>query len=93
VQIAHLVTQSGEIADRATAPAPRAVLNGLHEADPECVTDATEHGRLSRWRDSWLRQHAGYWQRTCAARRVRWSEQHELVVERFRVVWPAGLAD
>ena len=41
----------------------------------------------------WLRGHRGYWQRVCRARGVEFSEDEEVVFERFRVVWPPEHAD
>ncbi|WP_146795206.1 ASCH domain-containing protein [Agrococcus baldri] len=43
--------------------------------------------------ESWMREHRRYWQRTAAARGATWSEQDEIVFERFAVVWPPELAD
>lgn len=37
---------------------------------------------------SWRQSHAGYWKRVCAARGAEWSEDDEIVFERFAVVWP-----
>jgi uncharacterized protein YhfF len=42
---------------------------------------------------SWKAEHRRYWQRTAAARGATWSEQDEIVFERFAVVWPPELAD
>ncbi|ROR66910.1 uncharacterized protein YhfF [Agrococcus jenensis] len=42
---------------------------------------------------SWRREHRRYWQRTAAARGAEWSEDDEIVFERFRVVWPPEHAD
>lgn len=43
--------------------------------------------------ESWRREHARYWTLTCAARGETWSEQDEIVLERFTVVWPPEHAD
>jgi hypothetical protein len=37
--------------------------------------------------------HRRYWTRTWARRGQEWTEGDEIVFERFRVVWPADLAD
>lgn len=42
---------------------------------------------------SWRREHGRYWQRTAAARGAEWSEDDEIVFERFAVVWPPEHAD
>lgn len=54
---------------------------------------AWDEGEDDRTLASWRRAHAAYWSRTCAARGVDWSESDEIVLERFRVVWPPDLAD
>jgi uncharacterized protein YhfF len=43
--------------------------------------------------ESWRREHRRYWTRGCAARGETWTEDHEIVFERFRVVWPPEHAD
>ncbi len=43
--------------------------------------------------ESWRREHRRYWQRTAAARGAEWSEDDEIVFERFAVVWPPEHAD
>lgn len=43
--------------------------------------------------ESWTAEHRRYWQRTTAARGATWSEQDEIVFERFAVVWPPEHAD
>ncbi len=42
---------------------------------------------------SWKAEHRRYWQRTTAARGATWSEDDEIVFERFAVVWPPEHAD
>ncbi|MDT9595396.1 ASCH domain-containing protein [Nocardioides zeae] len=43
--------------------------------------------------ESWQREHRRYWTRVAEARGARWSEQDEIVFERFAVVWPPEHAD
>lgn len=43
--------------------------------------------------ESWRREHRRYWTRGCEARGEAWSEDHEIVFERFAVVWPPEHAD
>jgi uncharacterized protein YhfF len=43
--------------------------------------------------DSWQREHRRYWTRVSAAQDRAWSEDDEIVFERFSVVWPPDLAD
>lgn len=54
---------------------------------------AYDEGEDDRTLESWRREHRRYWTRTCAARGATWSEQDEIVCERFTVVWPPELAD
>jgi len=54
---------------------------------------AYDEGEDDRTLASWRREHRRYWERTCAARGVEWSEDDEIVLERFRVVWPPEFAD
>jgi uncharacterized protein YhfF len=54
---------------------------------------AWDEGEGDRTLASWKREHSRYWTRTCAARGAVWSEDDEIVFERFRVVWPPELAD
>lgn len=54
---------------------------------------AAAEGEDDRSLESWRREHSAYWTRTCAARGTSWSEQDEIVCERFSVVWPPDLAD
>ena len=54
---------------------------------------ARDEGEGDRSLESWRRGHRRYWERTCAARGVTWSEHDEIVLERFRVVWPSEVAD
>jgi uncharacterized protein YhfF len=61
----------------------------------ESVDDAFawDEGEGDRSRDDWLASHRRYFRRTCAARGETFTEDQELVFERFRVVWPPTLAD
>ncbi|HEX6054737.1 MAG TPA: ASCH domain-containing protein [Intrasporangium sp.] len=54
---------------------------------------AYDEGEDDRTLASWRANHRRYWERTCASRGVTWSESDEIVLERFRVVWPPEQAD
>lgn len=54
---------------------------------------AFDEGEDDRSLASWRAGHRRYWERGCAARGAVWSEQDEIVLERFTVVWPPELAD
>ena len=77
--------------------APRVVLRtvGLRLGVAASVDDAFawDEGEGDRTRDDWLRGHRGYWQRVCRARGEEFTEDLEVVFERFRVVWPPEHAD
>ncbi len=77
--------------------APRAVLRSreLRIGPIESVDDAFawDEGEGARTRADWLHQHRRYFIRTCAARGEEFTEAHEVVFERFAVVWPADVAD
>jgi len=75
------------------AGVPRAVLRSqeLRIGPVDSVDDAFayDEGEGDRTRDDWLRGHRGYFTRTCAALGERFTDEHEVVFERFAVVWPA----
>ncbi|MCF6514540.1 ASCH domain-containing protein, partial [Blastococcus sp. MG754427] len=53
---------------------------------------AWDEGEDDRTRESWLREHERYFRRTLPARGRAWSDDLEVVFERFRVVWPPEVA-
>ncbi len=71
---------------------PRAVLRTreLRIGPIDSVDDAFawDEGEGARTRADWLHQHRRYFTRTCAARGERFTDAHEVVFERFDVVWP-----
>ncbi len=77
--------------------APRCVLRTVElRLGPLASVDdafAWDEGEGDRTRDDWLRGHRRYFTRTCAARGVDFSEDQEVVFERFRVVWPPEIGD
>src|SRR4051794_480093 len=79
------------------AGTPRAVLRTveLRIGPVDSVDDAFayDEGEDDRTRDSWLRGHTRCFRRVCAARGETWTDQHEVVFERFRLVWPPDVAD
>ena len=54
---------------------------------------AADEGEDDRTLESWRENHRRYWERTTAARGTTWSQDEEVVLERFRVVWPPDVAD
>ena len=49
---------------------------------------AYDEGEGARTLESWRDDHRRYWQRVSPALGFEWTEQHEIVFERFDVVWP-----
>jgi uncharacterized protein YhfF len=76
---------------------PRCVLRTveLRLGPLDSVDDAFawDEGEDDRTRASWLREHERYFRRTLSARGREWSDDLEVVFERFRVVWPPDVAD
>lgn len=76
---------------------PRAILRTteLRLGPLEGVDDAFawDEGEGDRTRASWLADHRAYFARTLTARGKTWSDDLEVVFERFRVVWPPEVAD
>lgn len=54
---------------------------------------AADEGEDDLSLESWQREHRRYWTRVAAARGAAWSEEDEIVFERFAVVWPPEHAD
>lgn len=54
---------------------------------------ASDEGEDDRSLESWRREHLRYWERTRAAAGSEFTPEHEIVFERFSVVWPPELAD
>lgn len=71
---------------------PRVVLRSTElRLGPSTSCDerfAFDEGEGDRSLDGWRREHRRYWERTRAARGAAWSEDDEVVFERFTVVWP-----
>lgn len=79
------------------AGTPRVVLRSVElrvgAFDSVDAAFAHDEGEDDRTLASWRDNHRRYWQRTCAARGATFSEQDEVMFERFEVVWPPELAD
>lgn len=77
--------------------APRVVLRSTElRVGPFTSVDAAfadDEGEDDRSLESWRENHSRYWRRTAAAIGLEWTEQHEVVFERFSVVWPPEVAD
>jgi uncharacterized protein YhfF len=79
------------------AGVPRAVLRSMElRVGPLDSVDeafAWDEGEDDRTRESWLDGHSRYFRRTLGRIGVEFSDQIEVVFERFRVVWPPEVAD
>jgi len=79
------------------AGVPRCVLRSvdLRLGPLDSVDDAFawDEGEGDRTRAGWLAGHERYFRRTQAARGAEWSDDLEVLFERFRVVWPPAVAD
>ncbi|GGQ67205.1 ASCH domain-containing protein [Couchioplanes azureus] len=87
---AHWIVCDGSGVPRMVLRTVELRLGPLHSVDDRFAHD---EGEDDRTRASWLTEHRTYWQRTCAARGAVWTEDQEVLFERFRVVFPADLAD
>ena len=54
---------------------------------------AYDEGEDDRTLASWRENHARYWRRVATGLGFEWTEEHEIVFERFSVVWPGGVSD
>jgi uncharacterized protein YhfF len=76
---------------------PRCVLRSveLRVGRLDSVDDgfAWDEGEGDRTRSGWLAAHLAYFTRTQEARGEGWSDDLEVVFERFSVVWPPAVAD
>ena len=54
---------------------------------------AADEGEDDLSLESWQREHRRYWTRVSAAQGREWSEDEDIVFERFTVVWPPQHAD
>ena len=54
---------------------------------------AWDEGEGDRTRASWLAEHESFFRRVQHALGIDWSDDSEVLFERFRVVWPPDLAD
>ncbi|MFL4474633.1 ASCH domain-containing protein [Paeniglutamicibacter sp. MACA_103] len=75
---------------------PRVILKSVElrigAFDSADADFARDEGEDDRSLESWRHEHRKYWQRTEAARGRTWSEDDEIVFERFLIVWPPAYA-
>ncbi|MCC9173841.1 ASCH domain-containing protein [Arthrobacter sp. zg-Y179] len=83
----HWIVCDGTGASKAILRTVELRLGTFADADEAFAYDEGEDDRSLA---SWQREHRKFWERTAAARGGSWSEEDELVFERFDVVWPAG---
>ncbi|QLD12299.1 ASCH domain-containing protein [Microbacterium oleivorans] len=81
----HWIACDGTGAPRIIIRTTELRLGPFASADAAFAADEGEDdGSL----ESWQREHRRYWIRVAAARGAVWSEDDEIVFERFSVVWP-----
>ncbi|WP_430645024.1 ASCH domain-containing protein [Agromyces sp. GXS1127] len=54
---------------------------------------AHDEGEDDRTLGSWVDNHRRYWQRVCPTIGIEWSDDLDVVFERFEVAWPPEVAD
>ncbi|MGY1985962.1 ASCH domain-containing protein [Blastococcus sp. SYSU DS0669] len=86
----HWIACDGSGAPRCVLRTTELRLGPLRSVDDAFARD---EGEGDRTRDSWLREHDRYFRRTLPRRGRSWSDDLEVVFERFRVVWPPEVAD
>ena len=86
----HWIVCDGAGVPRCVLRSTELRLGRLHSVDDAFAWD---EGEGDRSRASWLDAHERYFRRTQAARGEEWSDDLEVVFERFRVVWPPEVAD
>ena len=86
----HWIVCDGAGVPRCVLRSTELRLGPLHSVDDAFAWD---EGEGDRSRASWLDGHERYFRRTQAARGEEWSDDLEVVFERFRVVWPTDVAD
>ncbi|WP_327077886.1 ASCH domain-containing protein [Agromyces cerinus] len=60
-------------------------LGTIADADEAFAFDEAEDDRTL---EAWLVSHRRYWDRVCAALEIDWSDDLEILFERFTVAWP-----
>ncbi|MGY1772285.1 ASCH domain-containing protein [Blastococcus sp. SYSU D00813] len=87
---AHWLVADGAGVPRCVLRSSELRIGPLHSVDDAFAFD---EGEGDRTRQSWLDGHLRYFTRTLEARGRRWSDDLEVVFERFVVVWPREVAD
>lgn len=86
----HWIACDGDGVPRAVLRSTELRIGTFGDADEAFARDEGEDDRTLR---SWRAEHRRFWERTTAARGATWSEDDEIVFERFAVVWPPEHAD
>lgn len=86
----HWIACDGDGAPRIIIRSTELRIGPFRSADAAFAVDEGEDdGTLA----SWQREHRRYWTRVSTARGSQWSEDDDIVFERFTVAWPPELAD
>jgi uncharacterized protein YhfF len=86
----HWVVCDGDGVPRCVLRSVELRVGGLDSVDDAFAWD---EGEGDRTRADWLATHLAYFTRTQEARGEAWSDDLEVVFERFSVVWPPEVAD
>ncbi|MGB7820410.1 MAG: MBL fold metallo-hydrolase [Ornithinibacter sp.] len=87
---AHWVACDGSGKPRAVLRTSELRVGPLHSVDAQFAWDEGEYDRSL---ETWLDGHRRYFRRECERIGIEFSDDLEVVFERFRVVWPPTLAD
>ncbi len=76
-----------------SAGRPRAILRSTElRIGPVTSVDAAfahDEAEDDRSLEAWFDGHRAYWSRICTALGIEWSDDHDIVFERFTVAWTA----
>lgn len=81
----HWIVADGSGVARAVLRSVELRLGPLHSVDAKFAWD---EGEGERTLESWLRDHRTYFRRACARLGIEFSDDLEVVFERFVVAWP-----
>jgi uncharacterized protein YhfF len=87
---AHWVACDGSGAPRVVLRTHELRVGPLHSVDAQFAWDEGEYDRSL---ESWLEGHRRFFRRECERIGIAFSDDLEVVFERFSIVWPPELAD
>jgi uncharacterized protein YhfF len=87
---AHWIACDGAGRPRVVLRTHELRVGPLHSVDAQFAWDEGEYDRSL---ESWLDSHRRFFRRECERIGIDFSDELEVVFERFRIVWPPDLAD